>query len=160
MSAKTIYKTLAPFFDAVDGTEEKALKFTAPGYMDLCIEALGYNDHEGRPVYSVAHYGEQNGDLMRDPDVTMGVDRETGTVEPLTYQNDIIREIFDLGMGGSFYAQVVKVPEEYPAEDLSTVLLYEPEEAAKIFAQLCGYTLLDKNGRVITGRMPGQEEQK
>lgn len=59
-------------------------------------------------------------------------------------QNDIIRELFDLGMGGSFYAQVVKVPEEYPVEDLSTVLLYEPEEAAKIFAQLCGYTLLDK----------------
>lgn len=75
-------------------------------------------------------------------------------------QNDIIRELFDLGMGGSFYAQVVKVPEEYPAEDLSTVLLYEPEEAEKIFAQLCGYTLLDKNGQVITGRMPGQEEQK
>lgn len=75
-------------------------------------------------------------------------------------QNDIIRELFDLGMGGSFYAQVVKVPEEYPVEDLSTVLLYEPEEAAKIFAQLCGYTLLDKNGRAVTGRMPGQEEQK
>lgn len=75
-------------------------------------------------------------------------------------QNDIIRELFDLGMGGSYYAQVVKVPGEYPAEDLSAVLLYEPEEAAKIFAQLCGYTLLDKNGRVITGRMPGQEEQK
>ena len=75
-------------------------------------------------------------------------------------QNDIIRELFDLGMGGSFYAQVVKVPEEYPAEDLSAVLLYEPEEAAKIFAQLCGYTLLDQNGRVITGRMPGREEQK
>lgn len=37
MSEKTIYKTLAPFFDAVDGTEEKALKFTAPGYMDLCM---------------------------------------------------------------------------------------------------------------------------
>ena len=27
-------------------------------------------------------------------------------------QNDIIRELFDLGMGGSYYAQVVKVPEE------------------------------------------------
>lgn len=59
-------------------------------------------------------------------------------------QNDIIRELFDLGMGGSYYAQVVKVP----------------EEAAKIFAQLCGYTLLNQNGRVITGRMPGREEQK
>ena len=90
MSTKTVYKTLAPFFDAVDASEEKALKFKADGYMDLCIEALGYNDHEGRPVYSVAHYGEQNGDLMRDPDVTMGVDREAGTVEPLTYQNDYI----------------------------------------------------------------------
>lgn len=185
MSAKTIYKTLAPFFDAVDGTEEKALKFTAPGYMDLCIEALGYNDHEGRPVYSVAHYGEQNGDLMRDPDVTMGVDRETGTVEPLTYQNDYIGRYWEVytdfvdGKPTKYYpamkkdlaamvtawaknikAQVVKVPGEYPAEDLSTVLLYEPEEAAKIFAQLCGYTLLDQNGRVITGRMPGREEQK
>lgn len=67
-----------------------------PGYMDLCIEALGYNDHEGRPVYSVAHYGEQNGDLMRDPDVTMGVDRETGTVEPLTYQNDYIGRYWEV----------------------------------------------------------------
>lgn len=75
-------------------------------------------------------------------------------------QNDIIRELFDLGMGGSFYAQVVKVPEEYPAEDFSAVLLYEPEDAAKIFAQLCGYTLLDQNGQVITGRKPEQEEQK
>ena len=74
-------------------------------------------------------------------------------------QNDIIRELFDLGMGGSFYAQVVKVPEEYPEEELLDVDLYEPE-AAKIFAQLCGYTLLDQNGRVITGRMPRREEQK
>ena len=39
-------------------------------------------------------------------------------------------------------------------------LTYADVEAAKIFAQLCGYTLLDKNGRVVTGRMPGQEEQK
>ena len=45
---------------------KKGLEVHGPGYMDLCIEALGYNDHEGRPVYSVAHYGEQNGDLMRD----------------------------------------------------------------------------------------------
>ena len=28
-------------------------------------------------------------------------------------QNDIIRELFDLGMGGSYYAQVVKVPGEF-----------------------------------------------
>ena len=88
MSEKTIYKTLAPFFDAVDGTEEKALKFTAPGYMDLCIEALGYNDHEGRPVYSVAHYGEQNGDAMRDPDIIIMADGQNAW--PISYRNDYI----------------------------------------------------------------------
>lgn len=79
-------------------------------------------------------------------------------------QNDIIRELFDLGMGGSYYAQVVKAPEEYPAEDLSAVLLYEPEEAAKIFAQLCGYTLLDQNGRLqaecLDGRNRNEEDQR
>jgi hypothetical protein len=63
-------------------------------------------------------------------------------------------------MIGNHLKLVENVPEEYPAEELSAVLLYEPEEAAKIFAQLCGYTLLDQNGRVITGRMPGREEQK
>lgn len=47
-------------------------------------------------MYSVAHYGEQNGDLMRDPDVTMGVDRETGTVEALTYQNDYIGRYWEV----------------------------------------------------------------
>ena len=52
------------------------------------------------------------------------------------------------------------MPEEYPEEELLDVDLYEPEVAAKIFAQLCGYTLLDQNGRVITGRMPRREEQK
>lgn len=31
MSTKTVYKTLAPFFDAVDASEEKALKFVHRG---------------------------------------------------------------------------------------------------------------------------------
>lgn len=36
------------------------------------------------------------GGLARDPDVTMGVDRETGTVEPLTYQNDYIGRYWEV----------------------------------------------------------------
>jgi len=34
-----------------------------PGYMRLCVEVIGKN------FVSVAHYYEQNGDLMQDPDV-------------------------------------------------------------------------------------------
>lgn len=75
-------------------------------------------------------------------------------------QNDIIRELFNCGMGGSFYGMVIHVPEEWPDENLLSVDLYEPENAAKIFAQLCGYTLLDRNGRLVTGRLPEQEERK
>lgn len=31
-------------------------------------------------------------------------------------QNDIIEDLFDLGMSGNFYAQVIQVPEEFPSE--------------------------------------------
>jgi hypothetical protein len=39
------------------------------------------------PIYSVAHYYEQNGDLMKDPDMTFlrGAD---GEYYPLSYQQD------------------------------------------------------------------------
>jgi hypothetical protein len=37
-------------------------------YMPLVIEALDESGPCGLPAISVAHYGEQNGDLMRDPE--------------------------------------------------------------------------------------------
>ena len=37
------------------------------GFMDLVIEKIGDN------CYSLAHYGEQNGDLMADPEVVFAV---------------------------------------------------------------------------------------
>ena len=39
---------------------------------------------------AIAHYGEQNGDLMADPDMTLIVDNEAETVMPATYQNDYV----------------------------------------------------------------------
>ena len=53
-----------------------------------------FGSETGTPL--VFLHGEQNGDLMRDPDVTMGVDRETGTAEPLTYQNDYIGRYWEV----------------------------------------------------------------
>jgi hypothetical protein len=38
-------------------------------YMELVIEAVGEPGPLGLPAISVAHYGEQNGDLMRDPEM-------------------------------------------------------------------------------------------
>lgn len=83
----TTYKSLIPFIDTVDANDGYA-KFTAEGYMDLTMEAIGYNDFEGNPVYSICHYGEMNGDLMRDPEMTFSVDRENKRILPLSYRND------------------------------------------------------------------------
>ena len=45
------------------------LKIENPPYMALVIEATPEPGPQGLPAVSVAHYGEQNGDLMRDPEM-------------------------------------------------------------------------------------------
>jgi len=45
------------------------LKIENPPYMALVIEATPEPGPLGLPSISVAHYGEQNGDLMRDPEM-------------------------------------------------------------------------------------------
>ena len=45
------------------------LKIENPPYMALVIEATDESGPCGLPAISVAHYGEQNGDLMRDPEM-------------------------------------------------------------------------------------------
>lgn len=87
--ATTNYKALATFIQGMDG-ENNHRKFTSGVYMPLVIEWLYYNDYKGRPVFSIAHYGEQNGDLMRDPEMTVAIDFDAGAVEPLSWRNDYI----------------------------------------------------------------------
>jgi hypothetical protein len=45
------------------------LKIDNAPYMELVIEAIDESGPCGLPAVSVAHYGEQNGDLMRDPEM-------------------------------------------------------------------------------------------
>jgi len=46
-----------------------SLKIENLPHMALVIEALDESGPLGLPALSVAHYGEQNGDLMRDPEM-------------------------------------------------------------------------------------------
>lgn len=59
-------------------------------HLPLVFEYLYYNDYKGCPVYSITHWGEMNGDAMRDPDITFSVDHESKTIEPQTFQNDYL----------------------------------------------------------------------
>ncbi len=45
------------------------LKIENPPYLELVIEAVDQSGPNGLPVITVAHYGEQNGAAMRDPEV-------------------------------------------------------------------------------------------
>lgn len=82
---KAISKTAEKIFRAAIAKveEQKAAGADCPwrigesggAFMPLCVEHVGSvkfgNSEKALPVLSFAHYYEQNGDAMRDPDITM-----------------------------------------------------------------------------------------
>ena len=66
-----------------------SLKIDNLPYMPLCIEAMDESGPMGLPAVSVAHYGEQNGDLMRDPEMCFELGFAGGVhLNPFYYRND------------------------------------------------------------------------
>jgi hypothetical protein len=60
-------------------------------WMRLVIEVLPERGPDGHVVVSVAHYGEQNGDAMRDPEMLFEVVEEVGREPefwPFYFRND------------------------------------------------------------------------
>ena len=68
-----------------------AVRITVDGYMPLSVEEIGI-DSEGHRLVSLCQYGEQNGDLMRDPDIVfMFQDIPNGSIaEPVSFRNDYL----------------------------------------------------------------------
>jgi hypothetical protein len=67
------------------------LKIENAPYMALVIEATGESGPSGLPAISVAHYGEQNGDLMRDPEMCFELASAEGPhLDPFYFRNDYI----------------------------------------------------------------------
>jgi hypothetical protein len=73
-------------FEAV---RTRYLRLENPPFMRLVIEVIGGPYENGSYEVSVAHYGKQNGDAMRDPEITfLVVPSEPGTSwTPLTFEN-------------------------------------------------------------------------
>ena len=57
-------------------------------FMPLVVEHIGANPYGS--LISIAHYGEQNGDLMRDPDVVLLHAKDNGAYYPVSYRNDYV----------------------------------------------------------------------
>ena len=85
-----IYQEFAKSLDQLlDG--HSAVRITVSSFMPLSVEEIGI-DGEGHRLVSLCHYGEQNGDLMRDPDlVFMFQDSPHGFIaEPVSFRNDYL----------------------------------------------------------------------
>ena len=69
----------------------RAVRITVPGYMPLSVEEIGVSQ-DGRRLVSLCHYGEQNGDLMRDPDIVFLFYNlpEGVAAEPVSFRNDYL----------------------------------------------------------------------
>jgi hypothetical protein len=76
-------------FEAV---RTRYLRLENPPFMRLVIEVIGGPYPNGAYELSVAHYAEQNGDAMRDPEITFLVaPAEQGTTwTPLTFENSYL----------------------------------------------------------------------
>ncbi len=63
-----------------------------PPWMPLDIEEIDVSGPNGLPTISVAHYGQQNGDPMRDPEMLFEVRREGSEIAlaPYYWRNDYL----------------------------------------------------------------------
>jgi hypothetical protein len=78
---------------------DNAVRLTVDGYMPLSIEDIG-RAGEGQRLVSLCHYGKQNGDLMRDPDVVFMFHEMNGLTfaEPVSFRNDymgVLQEVYE-----------------------------------------------------------------
>ena len=80
------YRALARQFPEFTSGEYRYLQLRSrnedSGFMPLTLEWIAEDQ------ISVSHFYELNGDLMYDPEMTFRVDRENGTLEPLTFRQD------------------------------------------------------------------------
>ena len=69
------------------------LKIDNPPYMALVIEATPEPGPLGLPAISIAHYGKQNGDPMRDPEMCFELSKPIAgklTLDPYSWRNDYV----------------------------------------------------------------------
>lgn len=68
-----------------------AVRITSREYMPLSVEAIG-RDAESRFLLSIMHWGIQEGDLMRDPEMVFAFSVHDGEpiAEPIEFRNDYL----------------------------------------------------------------------
>ncbi|MEI8248167.1 MAG: hypothetical protein WCI51_20190 [Lentisphaerota bacterium] len=117
--SKTIMKVLIAQMD--DGYLK--LDNASGTFMPLSMEKV--TDEPGfTAVYSLAHYGEQNGDLMADPEITFG--ESDHEFYPLSFRNDYV------GVYQEVIAEQVNLKRQKELADFTAIWLMEIVEQQSI----------------------------
>ena len=80
--AYQIFKVLV---DMARADEEHATKLDRSEFMPVCIEIV-YKVSGSEEHVSIAHYGQENGDLMRAPELIFFHDRKEGKAYAMNYR--------------------------------------------------------------------------
>jgi hypothetical protein len=92
-------------FGGFEALKQREIRLEVPSFMRLVIEHIGIGPHGGELV-SVAHYGEQNGDPMRDPEIVFEV--ADCSWHPVSIQQDYVgsyREAVFVGENGKVFVR-------------------------------------------------------
>ena len=97
------YQHFATVLTQLLGTDT-AVRLTVKGYMPLSVEDIGQST-DGNRLIAICHYGEQNGDLMRDPEMVFEIHTSAAPdmAEPLSFRNDymgLLQEVYRYGADG------------------------------------------------------------
>ena len=83
---KTLDRKAAEIFRALLALQTTKIDNSDGTYMPVHIELIGRIDQYD--FFSLAHYGKQNGDMMRDPEMLFALHKETRQFIPYYYRND------------------------------------------------------------------------
>ena len=83
---ETLDRKAAEIFRALLALQTTKIDNSDGTYMPVYIELIGRIDNYN--FFSLAHYGEQNGDAMRDPEMIIALHKESQQFVPYYYRND------------------------------------------------------------------------
>ena len=83
---KTLDRRAAEIFRKMLALQTTKIDNSDGTYMPVHIELIGRIDKYD--FFSLAHYGQQNGDAMRDPEMLFALHKETRQFIPYYYRND------------------------------------------------------------------------
>ena len=83
---KTLDRKAAEIFRALLALQTTKIDNSDGIYMPVYLELIGRIDKYD--FFSLAHYGRQNGDAMRDPEMIIALHKESQQFVPYYYRND------------------------------------------------------------------------